>query len=70
MKMEEKDKHKEINGILITTTERKLGEYEFVCKKCGSLHTQIPYAVAQLAMGNPLIFSCSCGNKINLNPKK
>jgi RNase P subunit RPR2 len=58
-----------VNGnTLITTTERELGKYEFFCKKCKKLHTMSTYAIAQLTMGNELIFSCTCGEKITLEP--
>lgn len=56
------------NNTLITTTKRELGKYEFFCKKCKGLHTISTYAIAQLTMGNELIFLCTCGEKITLEP--
>ncbi|MDP2692740.1 MAG: hypothetical protein Q8O88_03830 [bacterium] len=46
--------------------EKKLGEYEFRCDKCKKIHKMSAFAVAQIAMHVPLIFTCSCGNKIDL----
>lgn len=47
--------------------EVELKPYEFYCSNCKTIHKQSPYAVAQLTMGNELIFTCDCGNKIELN---
>ena len=48
------------------TMEVELGEYEFYCEKCKTIHTKSAYAIAQAAMNVPLVYSCKCGNKINL----
>lgn len=39
---------------------------QFYCEKCETIHTKNAYALAQEAMRVPLVFTCSCGNKINL----
>lgn len=44
----------------------QLGKYDFICDKCNKVHTQSAYAIAQTAMHNELIFTCDCGNKIEL----
>lgn len=44
----------------------KLKQYEFLCKKCLTTHKMSVYAVAQLTSGNNLIFTCQCGEKIDL----
>lgn len=44
----------------------KLKPYEFYCDKCKSVHKKTPYAIAQKAMNVDLIFTCTCGNKIDL----
>ena len=46
--------------------EVELDDYEFYCKKCKTIHTKSAYAIAQSAMNVPLVYSCKCGNKINL----
>ena len=60
--------HDVSGSVLITTTKRELGKYEFFCEKCKRLHMMSAYAVAQLTMGHELIFSCPCGEKITLEP--
>ena len=52
--------------IVITTTIKELSEFEFLCNKCKTIHRKSPYAIAQKAMNVRLVFTCSCGNKINL----
>jgi len=37
-----------------------------VCEKCGHIEEKASYAIAQRAMGNKIVFTCDCGNKINL----
>lgn len=44
----------------------KLGEFEFYCKKCETVHKKTSYAIAQKAMGVSLTFTCDCGNQIKL----
>lgn len=57
-------KHK--GKVVTVVTERRLGEFEFQCDKCGAVHKKSAYAIAQQAMRVPLIFTCECGNKISL----
>lgn len=47
---------------------KELKSNEFFCNKCKTIHTKSVYAIAQLAMGNELIFTCDCGKKITLTP--
>lgn len=54
--------------IITTTTYRELSKYEILCEKCNHVEQMIPYCIAQLTMGNPVIFTCKCGNKIELTP--
>lgn len=46
--------------------EVELKPNQFFCSKCETIHDKVPYAIAQAAMGNDLIFMCSCGNEIDL----
>jgi hypothetical protein len=56
-----------LTGNTITeTTTRELGKHEFFCNKCNTVHTKSAYAIAQATMRVRLVFSCPCGNKINL----
>lgn len=55
------------NELTITqTVKRKLLNDEFYCIKCDTIHTKAPYAIAQKAMNIDIIFTCPCGNKIDL----
>ena len=47
-------------------TQRELLDNEFYCNKCDTIHTKTTYAIAQAAMNVELIFTCTCGNKIDL----
>jgi len=53
------------NGRVIVST-RKLTEFEFGCTKCGLVHTKSSYAIAQIAMNVAIVFTCTCGNKIDM----
>lgn len=55
---------------IVTTEKRELDKYEFFCDKCEKIHKMSMYAVAQLASGNPLVHTCDCGNKTDLEPFK
>lgn len=48
------------------TSIRELTPWEFQCKKCKKIHEKSAYAIAQAVMKVKLIFTCDCGNKINL----
>lgn len=48
------------------TTTPVLGKYEFYCKKCNTIHEMASYCVAQITMGNEMLFTCKCGNEIEL----
>lgn len=50
--------------------EVKLGDYEFYCNKCKKIHKQSPYCIAQKCMGHEVIFTCDCGNKIEVIDNK
>jgi hypothetical protein len=53
--------------VTITTTkEVTLGEFDFFCENCQTIHTKSHYAIAQGAMGVALDFTCDCGNVIPL----
>jgi hypothetical protein len=57
----------DVSGSVVTEVrKRKLGEYEFHCSKCNTIHQMSSYAIAQRTMGHELIFTCTCGNKIDL----
>ncbi len=36
-----------------------------ICFKCGHIEEKATYAIAQVAMGHAVTFTCDCGNKIN-----
>ncbi len=40
-------------------------ENHVICCRCGHVEEKGSYAIAQKAMGYPVIFNCDCGNKIN-----
>ena len=44
----------------------ELSEFEFRCSKCSTVHKKTPYAIAQSAMGNALVFTCECSNRIDV----
>lgn len=46
--------------------EVELDEFEFYCTECKTIHKKTKYAIAQHAMGVDLIFTCDCGNTIDL----
>jgi hypothetical protein len=66
MKTKTKVKGKKV----ITTTERELGKYEFACGGCNQVKQMSAYAIAQLASGHSLTFTCECKHKTNLEPFK
>ena len=47
-------------------THRALEKYEFYCDGCNTIHKMSMYASAQLAMKHDIVFTCPCGNKIDL----
>ena len=55
-----------VGSTLTQTTQRELLDTEFYCSKCDTIHTKTAYAIAQTAMNVELIFTCTCGNKIDL----
>lgn len=55
-----------VGSTVTETTARQLEPYEFHCDKCNTIHKKSAYAIAQHAMGVELIFTCTCGNKIDL----
>lgn len=55
-----------VGSTVTEITARKLEPYEFHCNKCNTIHKKTAYAIAQHAMGVELIFTCACGNKIDL----
>lgn len=59
-------KYNSNNNTIIETKVRELDETEFFCKECNTVHKKSPYAIAQKAMGVDLIFTCDCGNKVDL----
>lgn len=44
----------------------KLKDYEFHCNKCNTVHKASAYCIAQKTMGYEIIFTCECGNKIEV----
>jgi len=58
--------HNVVGSTVIETTTRELEPYEFHCSKCNTIHKKTAYAIAQHTMGIELIFTCTCGNKIDL----
>lgn len=46
--------------------EKKLNEFEFQCSKCKKIHEKAYYAIAQLAQGHKIKFTCDCGHKMIL----
>lgn len=56
-----------VSGSTVTEVrQRELGQFEFYCSKCKTAHIKSAYAIAQAAMNVILVFTCTCGNKINL----
>ena len=56
-----------VSGTTVTEVrQRELGEFEFYCSKCKTTHTKSAYAIAQSVMNVRLVFTCACGNKIDL----
>ena len=58
--------HNVVGSTVTETTTRELEPYEFHCNKCNTIHKKTAYAIAQHTMGVALIFTCTCGNKIDL----
>ena len=56
-----------VSGSTVTEVrQRELGKFDFYCSKCKTVHTKSAYAIAQAAMNVRLVFTCTCGNKIDL----
>lgn len=58
--------HKVSGSTVTEVRQRELGEFDFYCSKCKTVHTKSAYAIAQAAMNVRLVFTCTCGNKIDL----
>jgi len=58
--------HSVVGSTVTEVTTRELKPFEFHCSKCNTIHKKNAYAIAQHAMGVELIFTCTCGNKIDL----
>jgi RNase P subunit RPR2 len=56
----------EMNDKKSVLIKRELTEFEFYCDKCKTIHTMSAYAIAQRNMGHEIVFTCKCGNKIDL----
>tara|TARA_R110000796_G_scaffold58413_8_gene134985 strand:+ start:1267 stop:1575 length:309 start_codon:yes stop_codon:yes gene_type:complete len=55
------------SNVCVTETKtRLLASTEFHCSKCNTIHTRSAYAIAQRSMNVDLIFTCDCGNKIDV----
>ena len=55
-----------VGSTVTEITTRELKPFEFHCSKCNTIHKKSAYAIAQHAMGVRLVFTCTCGNKIDL----
>lgn len=55
-----------VGSTLTKVEKRELLDNEFYCSKCDTIHTKTAYAIAQTAMNVKLVFTCTCGNKIDL----
>jgi hypothetical protein len=58
--------HDVVGSTVTETKTRLLFSAEFHCSNCNTIHTRSSYAIAQRAMNVDLIFTCDCGNKINV----
>jgi len=47
-------------------TTSKFLNFRFVCMNCGTVVDKSTYAIAQLASGNPLVYTCECKHKTTL----
>lgn len=47
-------------------TTEELSPYQFRCNKCGAVHNMSPWSIAQQTMKVKMVFTCECGNRINL----
>jgi len=63
---EQCDIHVVVGSTVTETKTRLLASTEFHCSKCNTIHTRSAYAIAQRSMNVDLIFTCDCGNKINV----
>lgn len=45
-----------------------MSEYDFKCSGCKKVHRMASRAIAQLVMGNVMIFTCECQAKTTLKP--
>ena len=56
------------NSVLddVSKQSELLKPFEFRCSKCNTIHKKNAYAIAQNAMNVGLVFTCTCGNKIDL----
>jgi RNase P subunit RPR2 len=44
----------------------KLGDFDFLCEKCNTVHHKSTYCIAQQASGHEIVFTCTCGNKFTV----
>ena len=58
--------HSVVGSTVTEVTTRELKPFEFHCSKCNTIHEKNAYAITQNAMGVRLVFTCDCGNKIDL----
>ena len=67
MNIEKKYNIQSVVGSTVTEVKtRQLEPFEFYCSNCKTIHKKTTYAIAQAAMNVRLVFTCTCGNKINL----
>jgi len=43
-----------------------LGQFNFFCEQCKTVHLKDAYAIAQHAMNVDIMYTCKCGNVIEL----
>lgn len=60
------DIHVVVGSTVTETKTRLLASTEFHCSKCNTIHTRSAYAIAQRSMNVDLIFTCDCGNNIDV----
>ena len=58
--------HSVVGSTVTEIKTRQLEPFEFYCSKCKTIHKKSTYAIAQAAMNIRLVFTCTCGNKIDL----
>jgi len=58
--------HSVVGSTVTKVTTRELKPFEFHCSKCNTIHEKNAYTIAQNAIGVRLVFTCTCGNKIDL----